>query len=195
MTALNEHTALSTLRQDFLDTSTTSMPLAGLILWSIAGVAGLFLTPKLMAYSVAFGSGLIFPLALLIERLRGRNLMRGGKDNPLTGLFMQGIAMVVMLWPLVILGARAQPTFIVLGAAILAGLVWIPYGWAANDPAGLRHAIARALLCYAAFIWMPADLKASAICLAVVACYLYSLVTMRRPGGAHATQGRANVSV
>ncbi|MBL8514861.1 MAG: hypothetical protein JNJ55_12795 [Betaproteobacteria bacterium] len=193
MTPLNEHTALSTLRQDFLDTSTTSMPLSGLILWSLAGVAGLYLSPKTMAWSVAFGSGLIFPLALLIERLRGRNLMSGAKDNPLTGLFMQGIVMAVMLWPLVILGAKAQPTLIVLGAAVIAGLVWIPYGWAANDPAGLRHAIARTLLCYAAYIWMPAAYKASAICLVVVGCYVYSLATMRRPGRTLARQMEAKV--
>lgn len=179
MNEINEQSRLSDLRQNFLATSTTSMPLAGLILWALAAIAGQMLTPKMLAYSVAFGSGMIFPFALLIDRLRGRNLMAGGRENPLTGLFLQCIGMIVMLWPLVILGAVQNPTFIVLGAAIIAGLVWIPYGWAANDPVGMRHAIGRSLLCYAAYVLTPAAMKGSAICLAVVACYVYSLMTMR----------------
>jgi hypothetical protein len=39
-TTMNEHTPLSTLRQNFLDTSTTSMPISGLNPWSIAAFAG-----------------------------------------------------------------------------------------------------------------------------------------------------------
>lgn len=173
---------LTDLKQDFLDTSTVSMPLAGLILWSVAGIAGFLLSPKGLAYGVAFGSGLIFPFALLIDRLRGRNFVKQGRDNPLTGLFLQSIVMVVLLWPLVILGARVQPTFIVLGAAILTGLLWIPYGWAAADPVGLRHTLARSILCYAAYLAVPSPLNGSAICAVVVACYVYSLIAMRRPG-------------
>jgi hypothetical protein len=189
---MNEHTPLSTLRQNFLDTSTTSMPISGLNPRSIAAFAGLLLSPTMMAWSVAFDSGLICPLALLIERLRGRNLMRDGKGNLHTGLFMQGIVMAVMLWPLVIVGARQQPTLIVLGAAVIAGLVWMPIGWAASDPAALCRAVTRTLLCHAVFVVVPVEFKASAICLVVVLCYVYSLKTMRRPGAAAPdAQGRS----
>lgn len=173
-------TSLNVLKADFLATTTQSMPYSGIILWTIAGIAGLFLSPHQLAYGVAFGSGLIFPLAMLIDRLRGRNLLAGGRDNPLTGMFLQSIIMVVLLWPLVILGATGKPTLIVLGAALLTGIIWIPYGWAADDPVGMRHAIARAVLSYAAYIFMPAAYKGSAICAAVLVCYFYSLALMRR---------------
>ena len=173
-------TSLKVLKDDFLATSTQSMPYSGMILWTLAGICGLFLTPLQLAYGVAFGSGLIFPLAELIDRLRGRNLFAGGRENPLTGMFLQSIIMVVLLWPLVILAASGKPTLIVLGAALLTGIIWIPYGWATDDPIGMRHAIARASLSYAAYIFVPTEYKGSAICAAVLVCYFYSLAFMRR---------------
>ena len=54
---------------------------------------------------------------------------------------------------------------IVLGGAILMGIIWIPYGWAADDPVGLHHAIGRSVLSYACFLFAPAPYKASAISL------------------------------
>ncbi|MBL0124808.1 MAG: hypothetical protein IPP88_19520 [Betaproteobacteria bacterium] len=177
---MDSATSLKVLKADFLATSTQSMPYSGIILWTIAGIAGLFLTAQQLAYGVAFGSGLIFPLAVLIDRLRGRNLFAGGRDNPLTGMFLQSIIMVVMLWPLVIMGAAGKPLFIVLGAALLTGIIWIPYGWAADDPVGMRHAMARAVLCYSAYLFVPASYKGSAICAAVLVCYFYSIAFMQR---------------
>lgn len=179
-TELGSHTSLNQLKADFLATSTRSMPYAGILFWSLAGVAGLFVTAKQLAFGVAFGSGLIFPLAVLIDKLRGRDLMAGGTTNPLTGMFLQSLVMVVMLWPLVIIGAGDKPLFIVLGGAVLMGIIWIPYGWAADDPAGLRHAVLRVALSYAAYLFAPAAFKGSAICAAVLVCYVYSLATMRQ---------------
>ena len=180
MSTTDCNTPLHALKANFLATSTRSMPYAGIIFWTLAGVAGLIVTPKRLALGVAFGSGLIFPLAVLIDKLRGRNLMAGGTSNPLTGMFLQSLVMVVMLWPLVIIGAAGNPTFIVLGGAILMGVIWIPYGWAADDPAGLRHAVLRFALCYAAYVFVPGEFKGSAICGAVLVCCVYSLLTMKR---------------
>lgn len=190
---MNANMSLAKLKENFLATSTQSMPLAGMIYWTAALVGGLILAPRQHALAVAFGSGLIFPLAVVIDRLRGRNFLKAGRDNPLTQMFVQSVVMIALLWPLVILGGVGKPLFIVLGAAILTGIVWIPYGWAANDPVGMRHAVARALLCYVAYLFAPAELAASAICLAVLLCYGYSLACMRRGevGLARVVQGVA----
>ena len=177
----NADTSLSILKANFLSTSTQSMPFAGIIFWSTIGIAGFYLSLKILAIATAFGSGAIFPLAVLIDKLRGRNLIEQGKDNPLTKMFLQSLCMVALLWPLVILGGMEKPVFVVLGAAILTGIVWIPYGWAAEDPVGRHHAIARGVLCYLAYIFVLKPYKASAICAAVLFCYCYSLAKMRRP--------------
>ena len=159
------------------------MPIAGMIFWTCVGVASLKLAPNALALLVLFGSGAIFPLGMLIDRLRGRAMRSGTGGNPVVAMFLQSLGLVVLLWPLVILAARASrnANLFVLGGAILMGIVWIPYGWAADDRTGMEHAIGRGILCYAAFLYAPAPYKALAISLAVVLAYLYSLLRMKRP--------------
>ena len=182
---MNADMSLKSLKENFLATSTQSMPMVGIIFWSLAGIDGLFLTLQQHAFAVAFGSGAIFPLGVLIDRLRGRNFLAAGRENPLTQVFLQSIIMVALLWPMVILGAMTKPTFAVLGAAILTGIIWIPYGWAADDPVGMRHAIARVVLSYAAYLLSPPQFAGSAICVAVLLCYGYSMLCMRRSANEH----------
>ncbi|WP_375290572.1 hypothetical protein [Qipengyuania sp.] len=174
---------LRTLRERFLATSTVSMPLAGMIVWAALGIAGFFVSRSIMGWLAIYVMGAILPLAFAIEKLRGRNPFV--KDvNPVTPVFFQSIAGIGLMFPLVIAAALAadNPDLMVLGVAILAGVIWIQYGWAANDPVGLRHAIARGVGCYLAYGLAPEGIRTSAICGVVVLSYLYSLVAMRRPG-------------
>ena len=160
------------------------MPLAGLIAWTGLGVAALRLSPAATGTAALYIVAVILPLAFLLDRLRGRNLFAGGNSDPLTRLFLASIAGIAVTVPLVIFGARAadDPTIVVLGMAILAGVIWIPYGWATGDPVGLRHAVFRAMGCYAVFSLAPPAYRASAICAVIALAYLYSLAFMRRPG-------------
>jgi hypothetical protein len=177
---------LQDLHAHFLATSTQSMPVAGMIFWAVVGVAALFLEPVPVAYVVLFGSGIIFPLAVLIDRVTGSHrIQRANAENPLTRLFLRSIAMVALLWPLPIIAAQVagDPTLIVLGGAILMGIIWIPYGWAADDPTGMHHAVGRVVGSYAAFLLAPDPYRASAISVVVLLSYFYSLMRMRRPPG------------
>lgn len=171
---------LASLRVDFRRTSTLEMPVAGLILWGAAAVAGLFLPDRAMAAVVAYGSGMIFPFAWVLGRMRGRNILAGGTTNPLTGMFLSCLAMVVLLWPFIIIAGGFAPLLVVLGGAIIMGIIWIPYGWAAEDPIGLKHAIGRTAACLAAYLFTPEPYKASAICAAVVLAYAVSLPLFRK---------------
>jgi hypothetical protein len=174
---------LAELRAEFLASTTQSMPIAGMIFWSIVGIAALRLTPNGLALLILFGSGMIFPFGVLLDRLTGRRMKRSDTANPVMQMFMQSLGLVALTWPLVILAARAAHSadIIVLGGAILMGIIWIPYGWAADDPVGLHHAVGRAILAYTAYIYAPAPYKATAISAAVILAYLYSLLRARRP--------------
>lgn len=156
------------------------MPVAGILFWSAALAASFLLKPQPLAYFVGFGSGAVFPLGMLIDKLRGRKPV-AQSDNPVLQLFLQCLAAVAMLWPLVILAGSVSPGLVVLGGAILMGIVWIPYGWAADDRAGLRHAVARCILCYVAYLFVPIDYRLSAVCAVPLLCYGYSLVAMKKP--------------
>lgn len=159
------------------------MPLAGLIVWAGIGVAALFVRPAVVGWMAVYAMAAILPLAFAIEKLRGRNPFVKD-DNPVSELFFQSIIGIGLMFPLVIGAAAAarDPNIMVLGVAILAGIIWIPYGWGANDPVGLRHAILRGVGCYLAFWFAPAEFKPTCICAVVVLAYLYSLLAMRKPG-------------
>lgn len=178
--ATTELSSLADLRVAFRRSTTSSMPLAGTLLWSIAAVLSLILPIKIFAVTVAAGSGLIVPLAMLLDRLRGRNLIASGGDNPLMGNFLRGIVVIGLLWPFVILAGLSSPLLIVLGAAILMALIWIPYGWSAEDPVGLQHAVGRCTAAYGAYLFVPHPWTALAICMAVIGAYLFSFARMRR---------------
>jgi hypothetical protein len=180
---MNAASPLDELRADFLANTTASMPIAGLIFWGIVALASLRLTPNSLALLVLFGSGAIFPFGVLLDRLRGRTMRSGTGGNPVIAMFLQTLGMVALLWPLVILCARAagDANLFVLGGAILMGIIWIPYGWAADDRTGMEHAIGRGILCYAAYLFVPEPYKSLAISIAVMLAYLYSLVRMKRP--------------
>ena len=175
-------TSLSDLRKRFLATSTISMPLAGLIVWSGIGIAALFVSRSVVGWMAVYVMAVILPLAFAIEKLRGRTPFVKD-DNPVTKLFLQSIVGIGLMFPLVIGAALAadDPNIMVLGVAILAGIIWIPYGWGADDPVGLRHAIARAVGCYLAYWFAPDGLKATIICAVVALSYVYSLAAMRKP--------------
>ncbi|MGB7405783.1 MAG: hypothetical protein WA906_08845 [Pacificimonas sp.] len=175
------------LQREFREGSTNAMPIAGMIAWALLGVAALFLSEPLIANGALYIMVLVMPLAWVIERLRGRNLFAGG-DEPLTKLFLLSIVGLAILIPIAVIAASAAdaPLLIVLGMALVTGAIWVPYGWAADDPVGLRRAIAQAVGSYAAYAFMPAPFTASAICAVVVLCYIYVLVAARPMGSANA---------
>lgn len=179
---MNDEIALSSLRKSFRDTSTKSMPVAGMLFWSVVGIASLLIEPQQLAYVVLFGSGMIFPLGVMIDRMTGKKLKRSETGNPVLKLFMQSLGLVVLVWPLVIISAMeaANPDLIVLGGAILMGIIWIPFGWASDDPVGLEHAVGRAVICYATYLLAPEPYCAAAVSAAVIFAYGYAMVRMRR---------------
>ncbi len=180
---LDKSSALDQLHADFVSGSTTSMPIAGTLYWAIVAAVSLFWHPENVALLVLIGSGMILPAGMLIDKLRGQNKMRPANNaNPLHMMFLKGTAVVVLLWPLVIIAwkAAADPNLVVLGGAVLMGLVWIPYGAAADDPVGLQHAVGRAVVSYAAYLLAPDPFKATAISVVVIACYLFTIFRMKR---------------
>ncbi|HEX5182955.1 MAG TPA: hypothetical protein VFW19_07360 [Allosphingosinicella sp.] len=180
MPVLDAQTPLNDLRRDFRATGTQSMPIAGMLFWATAAALSRVLTPLQLAYFVGFGSGCLFPLGLLIDRLRGKPMLQGKSSNPVVAMFLQCLVLVVLLWPLVIIAGTGRPGLVVLGGAILMGLVWVPYGWAADDPVGMRHTIARSLLAYAAYLFVPPPWRLTIICLVVLLCYAYSFAVLRK---------------
>ncbi len=96
---------------------------------------------------------------------------------------MRFITVVGLLIPLVIIAAQAtgELDILILGLAILAGLMWVPHGWGADDPAGFIHFVMRAVLCYAAYLIAPEAVRGAAIAGAAALTYVYAIAAMRKP--------------
>ncbi len=176
-------TSLQDLHADFRAGSTTSMPIAGMLCWGALAIAAQFISPRMTGTLALYIMGGILPLAFLLDKVRGRNLF-ASNGNPLDKLFLTSIVGVAITVPLVLFAARlaGDSDIVVLGMAILAGVIWIPYGWAADDRAGLIHAVIRAIGCYLAFSFAPEPHRASAICAVVVLSYIYTLTFMKKVG-------------
>ncbi|QJB69782.1 DUF7010 family protein [Parasphingorhabdus halotolerans] len=173
------------LQTHFRETGTMSMPIAGMICWALLGGLALVLPDRTVGSLALYIMAGILPLAFLLDKAKGVNLFSGG-DNPLTKMFLLSIVGIAVTVPAILIGAQAagEPDIIVLGMAILAGVIWIPYGWAADDKVGVIHAVGRAVGCYVAYALIEEPYRATAICAVVVLSYLYSLIFMKKVGGA-----------
>jgi hypothetical protein len=179
--------SLADARREYLATSTTAMPIAGFIAWSALATAAYYLGEALPSFAPFIAAAIPFPLAILIDKLRGRPGIRPeSRRNPVTQLFMRFITVVALLIPYVVIAAQAAVSLdlLILGLAILAGLVWVPHGWGANDPAGFVHFVMRAVLCYAAYVLAPEPVRGAAIAGAAALTYVYAIIAMKRPGRA-----------
>ena len=179
MATLEEHRAHFS-RGPFL-----AMPIAGTIAWTAIGIAGLLLPTRLAAWALFIGTGMIFSLGLLVSRFTGEDLL--GKQrpgNPFDALFMRTVVMAWLVFAIVIPFFRLDPTSLPLTVGILAGLMWLPFGWIIQHWVGTFHAVTRTVLCLVAWYAFPAH-RFVAIPTVIVATYLVTILALvRRPGSA-----------
>lgn len=158
-----------------------AMPLAGALVWTAAGAAGLVLEPRPALFALLFATGLAFPLALVLAKPLGEDLL--GARDPLSRLMGRSVLMVNLLWPVHLSVLAVAPEVLPLTLAIGLGLHWVVFGWVAGHPVGLAHAIARTLLVTGAW-WAFPDARVAAVSLAVVSSYALAIVLLARRAGA-----------
>jgi hypothetical protein len=175
-----------------------SMPLAGAFVWLVIAVFGCLLPENRAIVVMLFGTGLIFPVALLIARFRRENLT--DRLNPLSRLMGMSVLMVNLLWAVHLPLLLGAPRFFPLSLGIGLGIHWIVYSWIIQHPVGLIHAILRTGLIVSAWSAFPTH-RLLAVPVVIVIVYLISLVLMvRRPISASSAdvrqhQGEAAVVV
>lgn len=169
---------LTQLRADFDERSkgAMSLPIAGMLVWCIVGVLGIFLPPKAAILALVFATGAIFPLGMGIARLRGEQLLENA--NPLARLMGVCVLMVNLLWAVHIPLLMRAPEFVPLSLGIGLGLHWMVYSWIIDHPLGYRHAILRTAGLVAVWFAFPAH-PVTASAAVVVAAYAITIVEMR----------------
>lgn len=168
---------LEEYRRDF-EASTNrsiSMPLAGAIVWFLVAVISTQFGERVGILILLFCSGAIFPIALLIARLRGETLV--ATSNPLAKLMAYCIFMVNLLWAVHIPLFIYAPTFVPLSLGVGLGLHWVVYSWIVQHPVGIIHAVLRTILVLVVWLLFP-EQRLLVVGLVVVLVYCISIWQM-----------------
>jgi hypothetical protein len=175
---------LNELRASFGRSRLLSMPIAGAIAWSAAGVFGALLDDADSASIALFlCMPAVFPLALLVSRFTHEDVFGAQEKNELDGLFGHGILMSMLVWGIAIPFWMIEPSSLPLSGGILAGLMWIPLSWILQHWVGLFHAIVRTVLVVLAWFFFPAHrfTLIPALIVLVYGVSIWALATRRLP--------------
>lgn len=158
-----------------------ALPLAGLIYWAVLAWAGTALSASSWTLVAFVGSGMIFPLGLLLAKPTGSDPMA---KSAFSGATFAGLLAVMMCWPLIMASSGAEPTLAPLALAIAMSVHWPVIGWSYGR-LGLftAHSVIRVGGCTAVWMLYP-DQRFVNVPLVVVGAYAVSLI------GILATRGR-----
>lgn len=173
--------SLGVIRADFERemNRSVSMPMAGAIVWTVVAIVSLRFDVATSALILMFATGAIFPVALLIAKVRNERLM--SSNNPLAKLMGMCVLMINLLWALYIPLFLLKPSYVILGVGIGAGLHWIVYSWIVQHPLGVIHSLLRTLLVVVMWYMFP-EQPLFAVGMSIVAVYCLSIWQMlRRP--------------
>lgn len=144
--------------------------LAGASYWSVLTAAGYLTTDHVWSYIALFGSGLIFPLALLYARLLKNGFMTD--RTAVTSVLVPAMIAMLLFWPMAIAALWEAPEIFPLILAIGLSLHFPVIGWSYGRTFLLTaHAVIRAVVVFAIWALFP-DERLTLIPLAVTLAYL-----------------------
>lgn len=144
--------------------------LAGASYWSVLTAAGYLTTDHVWSYIALFGSGLIFPLALLYARLLKNGFMTD--RTAVTSVLAPAMIAMLLFWPMAIAALWEAPEIFPLILAIGLSLHFPVIGWSYGRTFLLTaHAVIRAVVVFAIWTLFP-DERLTLIPLAVTLAYL-----------------------
>jgi len=148
-----------------------SLPVAGAIYWSVIGVLGYYLGPAEWALMAAYGSGLIFPVGLLLQGPFRSPFMKA--KSPLSGITMAAILAINFLWPIHFVLISVFPEAAPLTLAIGMTLHWPLIGWSYASRVCLIHSLLRVAAVTVIWYAFP-DLRFTVIPFVVAGLYLFA---------------------
>ncbi|WP_300527055.1 hypothetical protein [Maricaulis sp.] len=167
-----------------------SLPVAGAIYWIALGILGSRLETREWALAAAAGSGMIFPLGLLLQGPLRANFMKA--KSPVGGAAIWSIVAINLMWPLHFVIMDIDPELVSLSLAVAMTLHWPVIGWSYGSKVAIAHAFARIAAASFVYYAMP-DERLTMLPFAMAGLYLIAAAGMaaevawtRRKLGAYA---------
>lgn len=170
--------SLDEQRTEFMRRPFLAMPIAGTLAWTVIGIIGAFMSLQAVVWALYIGTGSIFYLGMLVARFTGEDLLgRTREKNVFDSLFMHTVVMAWLVFAIAIPFMQVEPTSLPLTVGILAGLMWIPFGWVIQHWSGIFHGVARTVLVLAAWYLFP-EHRFVVIPAVIVALYLVTIAAL-----------------
>lgn len=148
----------------------TPILLAGATYWGLLTVLGCLSVGSVWYYAALYGSGLIFPLALMYARLFGNDFLTD--RTSVTGVLLPTFIAMLLFWPMAIAALWEAPALFPLILAIGLSLHFPVIGWSYGKTFPYTaHAVIRAIVVFALWALYPDD-RLTFIPLAVTSAYL-----------------------
>lgn len=152
------------------------IPLAGAAYWGVQAYVG-WTNGFIQWLAVAmWGSGLIFPLALLLARMFRIDFMRD--RTSVSSVLLPTFISMFLFWPMLLAAVWTAPSLAPLILAIGMSLHWPVIGWSYGRT-GLytAHAVVRALVVFAIWVLFPRT-RLTLLPLSVCVVYLASVAAI-----------------
>jgi hypothetical protein len=152
------------------------IPLAGTVYWAVLAWLGTQLSLGPWCTAAFFGSGAIFPLALLFAKIFRNPFM---KDRTATGdVLLPAFISMLLFWPMIVAAVQAAPVLVPLILAIGMSIHWPVIGWSYGRT-GLfsAHSIVRAVAVLLIWLWLP-EARLTLLPLSVAVVYLFTVFAL-----------------
>jgi hypothetical protein len=167
-------------RIDFSKRLFLATPLAGLIVWLIIGIIGLFFSNFISVWAIFIGTGSIVYLGIFISKFTGENYLEKGKSkNEFDTLFFFTVAQALMVYSLAIPFFLIDSSSLPMTVGILTGLMWLPFSWIIKHWVGVFHAVVRTLLVLLFWYLLP-EYRFIIIPFVIVTIYIITLIILKR---------------
>lgn len=165
-------------RIEFSNRKFLATPLAGLIVWALIGISGIFFSKMITVWTIFIGTGSIVYLGLFISKFTGENFLDKTKPkNEFDALFMYTVFEAILVYSIAIPFFILDYSSLPLSVGILTGLMWLPLSWIIKHWVGIFHTVSRTVIVLALWYLLP-DQRFVTIPFAIVAIYIITLIVL-----------------
>ena len=166
-------------RIEFINQKFLATPLAGLIVWTIIGIMGIFFSDLVAVWSIFIGTGSIAYLGIFLSKFTGENFLDKSKPkNEFDKLFFFTVGQAILVYSIAIPFFLADYSSLPLTVGILTGLMWLPFSWIINHWVGIFHTLTRTILVLVLWYLLP-EHRFIAIPFAIVLIYIITIIILK----------------
>ena len=166
-------------RIEFINQKFLATPLAGLIIWTLIGLIGVFFSDFIAVWSIFIGTGSIVYLGLFLSKFTGENFLDKSKPkNEFDTLFLFTAGQAILVYSIAIPFFLVDYSSLPMTVGILTGLMWLPFSWIIKHWVGIFHTLFRIITVLTLWYLLP-EYRFIAIPFAIVLIYIITLIILK----------------